>query len=83
MSKGSPYVPLRIPVELYERILAQMELTNLFVRDEEYNVSSWLRKAAEEKLAKMARSRRPRSKGDRQIQEMENGENRTGYAESQ
>lgn len=64
MSKGSPMVPIRIPAELFQRIEAQIALTNVFARDEEYTVSSWLRKAAEEKLAKMIRSRRRKSKND-------------------
>lgn len=68
MSKGSPYVPIRIPQELLERIKAQISMTNRFTRDEEYTLSEWLRKAAEEKLRKMVRSRRPRNQSSvRQI----------------
>jgi len=65
MSKGSPLVPVRIPHELLERILAQMSMTNRFVYDEAYVVSSWIRKACEEKLAKMIRSRRRTRKSRR------------------
>lgn len=60
MSKGSPYVPIRIPADLLDKIKEQIAMTNRFIADEEYVLSSWLRKAAEEKLAKMVRSRRRR-----------------------
>lgn len=60
MSKGTPIHPIRLSVDLLNRILRQMKMTEFWSREAQLTLSDWIRRACEEKLAKMARSRRPR-----------------------
>lgn len=60
MSKGSPIVPVRFPEELLARINDQIAMTAMYSFDPKAAFGEWIRRAAEEKLAKMLRSRRPR-----------------------
>jgi len=57
MSKGSKVVPVRIPDELYIRMIAQIDKTNERRKEEEFDVSSFIRKAIEDKLDHANRSR--------------------------
>lgn len=61
-SAGTPRTTVRLPLELSERIEAQLQSLLTWSPLGEWTVGSFIRAAIEEKLAKMARSRsrRPR-----------------------
>ena len=61
-SKGSPIVAIRFPEELKDRIETQIEMTEAWLSSPEIAFGQWVRKACEEKLAKMSRSRRARTR---------------------
>jgi Arc/MetJ-type ribon-helix-helix transcriptional regulator len=58
MSLGTPRYTFRIPDELYTRMQSQIASRNLWTRKEPWTDSDFVRTAIEEKLLKMARSRR-------------------------
>jgi len=60
-SKGTPGVRVRIPVDLQERVLRQIASRNAVSDLEPWTFSDFVRVSLERELAKMARSRRPRS----------------------
>jgi hypothetical protein len=62
MSKGNSTVRARIPPDLENRILLQIAKRNLHSRLQPWTLSDWVRVACEEKLSKMERCRRPRSR---------------------
>lgn len=57
-SKGTRITPLRLSDELLDRIHASIASNNGRRREEEYNLTSWIRQAIEERLAKLERSRK-------------------------
>jgi len=57
MSKGSRIVPVRIPDDLFVRMLCQIEATNERRKQEPFDVSSFIRQALEDKLDHCSRSR--------------------------
>lgn len=58
-SKGSPMVALRIPQELLTEIEATMKKRNVVAFGEPWSRTDFILVAIKEKLAHMARSRRP------------------------
>lgn len=60
MSKGTPRFALRISPQLMERITSQIISRNWWSSGEAWSVSDFVRISCEEKLAKMARSRKRR-----------------------
>ena len=65
MSKGSPVTPLRIPQDLLDLVRIQIDQSECYRRGEPWTLSSFIRAAILEKLAKMKRSRKPRRKKGR------------------
>lgn len=55
--KGTPITTVRIATELMQRIEAQIESLRLHSPRGDWSVTEFIRKALEEKLAKMRRSR--------------------------
>lgn len=62
MSKGNRMIGVRVSDEEYQELLAQLAMTNKTTWGEPYTLSAWVRTAIREKLAKMARGRKPRKK---------------------
>jgi DNA-directed RNA polymerase specialized sigma24 family protein len=60
MSKGSPVLRARVPLQLVIEIQAQIRLTQVRGGRPDLTVSAWLTQAAREKLRHMVRSRRRR-----------------------
>lgn len=60
MSKGSKIVQVRVPDDLLKRIEEHVSSLQLNARGEPPTVSSYIRKAIEEKLAHRERSRKKR-----------------------
>lgn len=58
MSRGTRITPLRLSDELIARIHAAIASNNKSRREEEYNLTSWIRQAIEERLAKLERGRK-------------------------
>ena len=65
MSRGSERVTVRLPADLLARIERQVSQRNHYTREQPWNLSDFLRAAAEEKLSKMSRSRAPRPRKPR------------------
>lgn len=63
MSKGNPKVVVRFRQEVLDRIEAAIQSANYNRKDEPYDVSAWIRKAVDDKLAHLERSKR-KPKGD-------------------
>ena len=59
-SKGNPIVPVRFPRPLLEAVVAQVERLNSTSPAAPPDLSEFVRRAVEEKLAHYARSRRRR-----------------------
>jgi hypothetical protein len=57
MSKGSKIVPVRIPDDLLDEMLKQIDATNLTRKEEPFRVGAWIRQAIQDKLAHNRRSR--------------------------
>jgi len=57
MSKGSKIVPVRIPDDLFVRMINQIGTTNERRKEEPFDVSSFIRQAIEDKLDHCSRSR--------------------------
>jgi hypothetical protein len=64
VSRGSPVVPIRIPVELLDRIERQIRQRNHHTHEEPWTLSDFIRVSVERNLSKMCRSRRGRPVGD-------------------
>src|SRR5262245_42394109 len=62
MSRGTPMTRLRLSDDLLRRIQESITSNNAFRADEPNNIKSWIRKAIEERLAKLDRSRKGRGK---------------------
>lgn len=67
-SRGTALRPIRVPEDLYEKILTEIRRTNPNRFDEEFTFSSWMLTAAREKLdlawrRRTSRQRRRRLKG--------------------
>lgn len=64
MSKGSPIVPVRIPIDLLEAIDREIGAVNVRRTKEPYYRSSFILDAVREKLDKYARGRKKRVVSD-------------------
>lgn len=62
MSKGSPFVAIRVPADLLAALDASVESCNHSRTEEPYDRSAWIRVAIRERLAKLARGRKPQRK---------------------
>ena len=76
MSRGSPVTPVRLPQELIDRIVAAYKRANLTRKEEPYTLSSFIRHAIEEKLAKMERGRSKKKKREKREREEREREER-------
>lgn len=63
MNKASRYVPIRIPMDVWDEMELTIRRAEQYRRDEPWNTTTFIITAIREKLAKMDRSRRSRSKG--------------------
>ena len=63
-SKGSWRVTLRLPGSLRQEITEAMLSANLVKVDEPFDFSGWIKKAIQEKLDHLRRSRKPRKRKD-------------------
>lgn len=60
VSKGNPIVRVRLTPDLIARIDDEVKLQNQTRAAEPYDRSAWIRQAIAQRLAHLARSRRPR-----------------------
>jgi len=61
-SRGSPMISFRIPPALLEQIRVYCRERNVYDREGEYTVTKFLLAAAADKLAHLARSKKPRKR---------------------
>ena len=61
-SKGTPQVTVRIATELMDRVQRQLDSLHIYSPKGDWTVVEFLRRAVEEKLAKMRRSARTRKR---------------------
>lgn len=89
MSRGTKHTILRLAPELLARIHEAIDQNNSRRADEPYNLTSWIRQAIEERLAKLERGRKAnerKRKGAadqveaRQLADQVEGEQPTGEA---
>lgn len=57
-TKGRPQIGTRVSEEVYAELLDQIELSNLYRREEPWTIATFVEQAIVEKLAKMKRSRK-------------------------
>lgn len=57
MSRGTKHTIMRLAPELLERIHKAIDQNNSRRGEQPYNLTSWIRKAIEERLAKLERGR--------------------------
>lgn len=62
MSKGSQVVPVRLPPDMKARVKDAIARINRKTQEEPHNVSSFVRKCIEDKLAHMERGRKKATK---------------------
>jgi len=60
MSRGTPVVPVRVDQETMALVMETIQRRNFWTQCEPWSVSDFIRIALREKIAKMARCRRPR-----------------------
>lgn len=61
-SKGNKVVPVRMDPELLSAALVTIQTRNIFTTEQPWTFSDFVRVALVEKMKKMERSRRPRSR---------------------
>jgi len=57
MSKGSKIVPVRFPDQMLLEMVKALDSRNLTTRDEQIELSEWIRRCVKDKLGHLRRSR--------------------------